>query len=266
MALAPDGTRAAITRIDQNPVLWLVDFSRGTSTRFTFDSNSSSAVWSADGSHLIYSSSKNSGFDDLYQKAANGASDEKLLLKSDENKYPTSWSRDGRFLLYQALDSNTGKSSLWALPLEDDRKPFPLLRTAFNNDYGRYSPDRRWGAYVSDESGRDEIYVREFSPNSTAAASGSGGKWLISTGGGTRARWSGDGKELYYQAPDGKLMAVEVATNPAFRAGLSKALFQAPSSDWDVTPDGKRFLFAVPTKNELTPFTLVMNWQAELKK
>jgi serine/threonine protein kinase len=267
VALSPDGTRAAVTRFDQNSVLWLVDLSRRTSTRFTFDSPYSGyAVWSPDGSHLIYSSFKNSGSDDLYRKAANGATDEEPLLKSDENKIPTSWSRDGRFLLYQALDPNTGKFSLWALPLEGDKKPFLFLRTAFNDSQGQFSPDGRLVAYDSDESGRDEIYVRTFSPDSSAAASDSGGKWLISTGGGGQPRWSGDGKELYYQAPYGKLMAVGIATNPVFRAGLPKALFQAPSRYWDITPDGKRFLFAVPTEQGQVPFTVLLNWQAELKK
>jgi Tol biopolymer transport system component len=267
VALSPDGTRAAVTRIDQYPVVWLVDFSRGTSTRFTFVSPLSSyAVWSPDGSHLIYASYKNSGSQDLYRKAANGATDEELLLKSDENKYPTNWSRDGRFLLYQALDSKTGKFSLWTLPLEGDKKPFLFLRTAFNNREGQFSPDGRWVAYVSDESGREEVYVRAFSPDSTSAASDTGGKWLVSTGGGVQPRWSGDGKELYYRASDGKLMAVDVATKSVFRPGLPKVLFQAPSSDWDIAPDGKRFLFAVPTKQGQAPFTVVLNWQAGLKK
>ncbi len=109
-ALSPDATRAAVTRIDQNPILWLVDFSRGTSTRFTFGSSySANAVWSPDGSHVIYSSLGNGGSVDLYQKAANGATDEELLLKSDKNKTPTSWSRDGRFLLYSGLGFEHGK-------------------------------------------------------------------------------------------------------------------------------------------------------------
>ena len=108
--------------------------------------------------------------------------------------------------------------------------------------------------------------MRAFSPDSIAAASDSGGKWLISTGGGVRPRWSGDGKELCYQAPDGRLMAVEIATNPVFRVGVPKVLFQAPSSYWDVAPDGKRFLFTVPTQQGQAPFTVVLNWQAELKK
>ncbi len=267
VALSPDVTRAAVTRTDQNPILWLVDFSRGTSTRFTFGSSySARAVWSSDGSHVIYSGLGNGGSVDLWRKAANGATDEELLLKSDENKIPTSWSRDGRFLLYQAPDSKSGKDALWVLPLEGDKKPFLLARTAFNNAQGRFSPDGRWVAYTSDESGRYEVYVRMFSPDSTAAASDSGGKWPISTAGGSEPRWSRDGKQLYYQSSDGKLMAVEVATKSEFRAGLPRTLFQGPSINWDITPDGKRFLFAVPTGKGQAPFTVVLNWQSELKK
>ena len=201
--------------------------------------------------------------------------DEELLLKSSEDKLPTSWSRDGRFLLYTTSDPKTRKSGLWVLPLEGDKKPFPFLRTEFNNEDGQFSPDGRWVAYFSDESGRNEIYVRTFSPDSTAAASDTGGKWLISTGGGSEPRWRGDGKELYYLAPDGKLMAVEITTNPVFRAGAPNALFQTPPQgafttlgySWVLTPDGKRFLFLAPVEQTgQAPFTVVLNWQAGLKK
>jgi eukaryotic-like serine/threonine-protein kinase len=274
LALSPDGTRAAVTRSDLSGAVWLVDFSRGTTTRFTFgDSISLFGTWSPDGSRIVFASNR-SGVMDLYQKLASGVKDEELLLKSSENKFPTSWSRDGRFLLYRTSDPKTNKYDLWVLAFEDVKKPFPFLSTEFNNAEGGFSPDGHWVAYVSDESGRYEIYVRTFSPNSTAEVSDTGGKWLISTNGGNQPRWGGDGKELYYLAPDRKLMAVEIATNPVFRAGAPKALFQTPpsgtstiESSWDLTPDGKRFLFAVPTEQTVqAPFTVVLNWQAGLKK
>jgi eukaryotic-like serine/threonine-protein kinase len=275
VALSSDGTRAAVTRVGQNAGLWLVDFSRGTSTRFTFGpADALTGTWSPDGSRIIFTS-KSSGVYDLYQKPTSGVKDQELLLKSGDTKYPTSWSRDGRFLLYRTSDSTTTKHSLWVLPLEGDKKPFPFLRTEFDNEDGQFSPDGRWVAYVSDESGRPEIYVRTFSPDSTAEASDTGGKWLISTGGGREPRWRGDGKELYYLAPDRTLMAVEIATNPAFRAGAPKALFQAPPQavvtpflqSWDLTPDGKRYLFLAPVEQTAqTPFTVVLNWQAGLKQ
>jgi Tol biopolymer transport system component len=277
LTLSPDGTRAAVTRLDSPGLiaaLWLLDLSRGTSTRFTFGANSveSLGAWSPDGSRIIFNSSPG-GVYDLYQKLTSGVKDEELLLKSSESKHPESWSRDGRFLLYETLDPRTTKEDLWVLPLEGGNKPLPFLRTEFNNNEGQFSPDGRWVAYVSDESGRTEIYVRTFSPDSMTAASDRAGKWLISTGGGNGPRWRGDGKELYYLASDGKLMAVEIATNPVFRAGVPKALFQAPQSVstiqhwWDLTSDGKRFLFpARAGQVAQAPFTVVLNWQAELKK
>jgi hypothetical protein len=162
---------------------------------------------------------------------------------------------------------------LWVLPLEGDRKPFPLLQTEFNLRNGQFSPDGRWVAYSSDESGRDEIYVRSFSPVPGGAGSNAEGKWLISNGGGIQPRWRGDGKELYYLVPDGKLMAVEVATNPVLQAGVPKVLFGEPMTvgpsfaQWDVTADGKRFLLPTPTAQAAqAPFTVVLNWQAALKK
>jgi eukaryotic-like serine/threonine-protein kinase len=127
---------------------------------------------------------------------------------------------------------------------------------------------------VSDESGRDEIYVRSFSPDSEKTRSDIGGKWLISTAGGVQPRWRGDGKELYYVALDGRLMAIEIATSPSFRAGVTKSLFQRPPREgfplfmreWDVAPDGKRFLFSAPQAQAAAPFTVVLNWPSLLKK
>jgi eukaryotic-like serine/threonine-protein kinase len=274
LALSPDGTRAAVSRVDSSSALWLLDFSRGTSTRFTFGLSAALlGTWSPDGNRIIFNSNE-SGVFDLYQKPANGVQEKELLVKSSEDKYPTSWSRDGRFLLYRTSGSLTTKHSLWVLPLEGDKKPFPFLRTEFNNDDGQFSPDGHWVAYDSDESGRSEIYVRTFSPDSTAAASDTGGKWLISIGGGNQPRWRVDGKELYYLSPDRKLMAVEITAKAEFQAGVAKLLFQAPlgfglgsEGQWDVAPDGKRFLFPSPTDQlSAAPFTVVLNWQAGLKK
>jgi eukaryotic-like serine/threonine-protein kinase len=122
--------------------------------------------------------------------------DEQLLLKSGENKFPTSWSRGGRFLFYTESDTKTTKEDLWELPLEGDKKPFLFLGTEFNNGDGAFSPDGRWVAYVSHESGRNEIYVRTFSPDSTTAGSDTGGKWLISANGGSQPRWRRDGPDV----------------------------------------------------------------------
>jgi serine/threonine protein kinase/Tol biopolymer transport system component len=273
-ALSPNGMRAAVGRYDAQSgkrALWLVDFLRGASTRFTFGSSSAYyPIWSPDGSRLIFASDA-SGIFDLYQKPPNGATDEQLLLKSSETKVPSSLSRDGRFLLY-FTDNPKTQYDLWVLPLEGDEKPFPFLQTEFNEMDGHFSPDDHWVAYMSDESGRYEIYVRKFSPDPATAASDNGGKWQISYEGGTEPRWSADGKDLYYLTPDSKVMAVEVNTNPGFQSGTPKLLFQAPPQQsnrttGDYTVDGKRFLLLAPVgQTGQAPFTVVLNWQGGLKK
>jgi Tol biopolymer transport system component len=275
LALSPDGTKAAVSRFgEHSPGMWLIDFSRGTNARFTLDSSTSAyACWSPDARRIIFASNRDGGTMNLYQKLADGAQGEELLLKSGEDKNPTSWSRDGRFLLYSARDPRT-KADLWVLPLDGDKKPTPFLQTEFNEQDGRFSPDGHWVAYTSDESGRNEIYVRVFAPRSRGAAPDTGGETLISTGGGVGPRWREDGKELFYVAPDGKVMAVEITSNPVLRAGVPKELFQGPAQSltptglqWDVAPDGKRFLMvALAAQSAPAPFTVVLNWQAGLKK
>jgi serine/threonine protein kinase len=282
LALSPDGSRAAVgwapTQSSASWDIWLIDFARGTNTRFTFAQQNSSSgrpVWSPDGTRIIFSSNL-TGPENLYQKPTSGFKKEELLLKSSQVCDPTSWSSDGRFVLYSALYPKT-KADLMILPLESG-KELPFLRTEFNEFDGHFSPDMRWVAYVSDETGNDEVYVTGFSRASGGAVSEPGGKWLISKGGGAGPRWRGDGKELYYRAPDGKAMAVEIAAGTAFVAGMPKALFQAPVEiltlamtgrhrNWDVSPDGKRFLLSTPVaESPLTPITVILNWTALLKK
>jgi eukaryotic-like serine/threonine-protein kinase len=269
VALSPDGTRAVVSRLAAQMNLWLIDLSRGTSSRFTFGPSSAMCgTWSPDGSRIVFASG--STFD-LYQKSASGVRADEPLLKSIDLKLPMSWSHDDRYLLYAITNPKTSKRDLWVLPLEGEKTPFPLLSAEFNHRNGQLSRDDRWIAYTSDESGRDEVYVRTFSPEPSGAASEEG-KWLISTAGGSEPRWRGDGNELYYLAPDRKLMAVQLAINGGLVAGLPKALFQAPQITstfpyaWDVTPDGKRFLFAGQPEQREAPFTVVLNWTSLLKQ
>ena len=273
LALSPEGRRVAVSRTnpDNTPNwdLWLLDLGRNTSTRLSYDQVRATApVWSADGGTVIFDS-VHEGESNLYLKSANGAGDERLLLKStDGYQYATSWSRDGLFLLYTVENPQT-KSDLWVLPLQGDHKPIPFLRTKFNESSGRFSPDRRWIAYTSDESGSDEIYIREFSSGSAQGSGDAAGRWLISKGGGTDPRWRGDGKELFYVASDGKLVSVDISAKPVFKVGAPRPLFQLPPGiiGFEVTADGRRFLIGAPlAQNASVPFTVVLNWQSMLKK
>jgi eukaryotic-like serine/threonine-protein kinase len=275
LALSPDGSKAVAAR--SNPeshtsAVWTFDFSLGTNTRLTFGFSAVDPIWSPDGNRILFSTTSG-GAMDLYQKAANGAADQELLVKSGENKYPSDISRDGRFLLYESHGTKT-LGDLWVLPLQGDAKPFPFLLTMSNEIDGHFSPDRRWVAYMSNESSRFEIYVRPFSADVSAPdASGAGPKWQVSYGGGQEPRWSADGKKLYYLTLDWKVMEVDVTASPAFQAGTPRLLFQAPRQrdvvNGNYTVDGKRFLFLAPAGQAgqaQAPFNVVLNWQALLEK
>ena len=273
-ALSPDGKQVVLVRNDFNGnALWLVDLPHGTNTRFTFGTFIyRSPIWSPDGNRIVYAFQSGGAFD-LYQKSANGGTGEELLLKTSETKFPTSLSRDGRFLLYSARSAlgPAAKFVLSVLPLKGDRKPFVFLGGDFNRTDGHFSPDGHWVVYSSDESGRSEIYVRRFTPDAASSASDTGGKWQVSYGGGAQPQWSADGKQLYYLTLDWKVMSADVTTNPDFHAGPAQLLFQAPAqtrvTEGDYTVDGKRFLFVAPPEQTAeNPFSVVLNWQAGLKK
>ena len=280
VALSPDGKRVAFERADPQNTntrnIWLYEFARGVTTRFTFSSAwESNPVWSPDGSRIAFVSNK-SGQYDLYQKTSNLAGEDELLFSSSELKAPTSWSPDGRYLLYF---NPIPPDRLWLLRVDDagtDRKPVLIERSQFNQAAARFSPDGRWVAYSSDESGRDQIYVRPLDTSSVVGSSSTAarlvtGKWMVSKDGGTTPLWRRDGKELFYLSPDGTAMTVEVNTSGVFQAGIPKALFKVPRGVlfWDVSADGKRFLMAASSATTAAaqpPFTVVLNWQAELKK
>jgi len=274
VSISPDGKRVLESRFDQTFVVWQDDLATGTSTRFTFGSAYAvGGAWSPDGSEIVFSSSPKGVFD-LYQKPANGAHEGELLLHTDELKVATDWSRDGRFVLYNSTNPQT-KSDIWVLPLTGDKKPAPFLKTEYNEAGGRFSPDGRFVAYQSDESGRNEIYVRTFSPGGLVSGTDAGGKWQISTGGGAEPRWRRDGKEVYFVSSDGKLMEADVSGGPNFQSAAPKALFSLSGIGaspgifpaWDAAPDGTRFLFPkLVGREDDTPLNVVLNWQAGLKK
>jgi serine/threonine protein kinase/Tol biopolymer transport system component len=273
VALSPDGKNAAVAKDSGGALdVWVYEFAHGTSQRLTFGPASTNwmAVWSPDGSRLAFASNP-TGTYDIYEKSSNGVGSEDVLLKSDEPKYPYDWSRDGRWLLYGTTRSQL---DLWYLPLTgDERKPVPYLTSQSNKSQARFSPDGRFVAYTSNESGQNEVYVQPF-PNA------SGGKWVASKGGGNQPHWRRDGKELFYISLDSKMMAVDVTTTPAFGSGNPKALFAAPIfgaastqniSRYDVTPDGQKFLINALAADAAaavlaSPITVVLNWQIGLKK
>ena len=265
--LSPDEKRIALQRVDDEKGthdIWLIELTRGTPTRLTFDpANDVYPTWSPDGSRIVFSSNRE-GTANLYQKLSSGAGNDELLLKSDHAKLPTDWSPDGRYIVYQ--DFSEKDFDLWVLPLFEERKPELFLQTDYADLYGRFSPDGRWITYVSNESGKREVYVRSFPA--------AGGKWQISNGGGAQPHWRRDGKELFYLSPDKKLMAVEVnGSSGTFEAGIPKALFDLRInstngfSDYDVTADGQRFLVnTLVEQNARSPVTVVLNWTADLKR
>ena len=274
IVLSPDGTSGVVRdALIGNPGdLWRLDFARGVRTRLTFDRGSgSAAAWSPDGSRVVFARGVARVLESMYEKASSGAGEEREMLKAPgQNLRVTSWSRDGRFLLYYAFQSKG--AGLWLLPLEGDRKPVALHPTEFTEVDGFFSPDMRWIAYSSDESGRSEVYVRPFTPSGDSGKPGFGeGKWQISRDGGGRPRWRSDGREMLFQASDGLTkMAVDIkATGTGLEAGVPHPLFSsAKTGSWDVTPDGKRFLAAVPQEQTAAqpPINIVLNWPSLLKK
>jgi hypothetical protein len=197
----------------------------------------------------------------VYQRTPGGGAEDEVLDKTPRTKLPTDWSRDGRYIIEQTSNDPKTRTDIWVLPLFGDRKPFPYVRTEFGETGGKLSPDGRWLAYASDETSRNEVYVQTFPEH--------GGKWQVSANGGDRPVWSRDGKELFFIDADRKLMAVPVKAGPKFEAGAPQPLFDTrvgADGRYDVSKDGR---FLIPTQiqqNVGAPMTVVINWQAALKK
>jgi serine/threonine-protein kinase len=262
--LSPDGRRIAVGIIDQETQVWLYDLSRETLTRFTFEGNVNlSALWTPDGRRITFQSDKE-GPQNVYWQRADGSGGLERLTTSDYTSVPSSCSPDGQLLAFVQIDPATG-FDIWVLRLTD-RKAQPFLRTPYNETSPRFSPDGRWLAYISNESGRHEVYVQPYP--------GPGGKWQISTEGGTEPAWNPSGRELFYRSGD-RMMAVNVSTRPSFTVGKPHVLFSGPYeptpatfSNYDVSPDGQRFLMLKPSETEQAPaqINVVLNWFEELKR
>ncbi len=266
--LSPDGGHVAlgITQ-NSNADVWIGDVTRGLMARATFDpAIDSSAVWSPRGDRIAFGSERGAsgGYSDIYQRLASGAGRDELVLSTSNAKFPFAWTPDGKSILF--AQSATKGIELWGVPLEGDRRPFPYLQTGFNVGHAQLAPDGRWVAYTSNESGRYEIYVQSF-PTPSAKAQ-------VSLEGGNQPRWRRDGKELFYMAADRRLMAVPVTTGAAFQPGPPAVLFETHLLDsspyalpqYDVTPDGQRFLLNVAKQTTAVPVTAVLNWPAALRK
>ena len=273
--LSPDGRRVAVTITELESQLWLYDLSRETLTRFTFEGDSNLApVWTPDGKRIAFrSTTEGLSKVNLFWQLADGSGGRERLTISEHIQGADSWSPDGQLLAFTELDPTT-KRDIWVLRLSEPsassgqvRKPQPFLRTPADESAPRFSPDGRWLAYVSDESGRYEIYVQPYP--------GPGGKWQISTEGGTEPVWNPNGRELFYRN-GGKMMVVEITTQPSFAVGRPRMLFEGgqyippsalypyPFPNYDVSPDGQRFLMI--TGESKPQINVVLNWFEELKQ
>ena len=262
---APDGKRLAYSlndRLSNNLDIWIYDLSKKSGTRFTYNTAQDRLpVWSPDGTQLVFASNRK-GFLDLYRKGL-GAAQEDLLLETKENKQPFDWSADGNFIAYVTVGLKS-QADIWVLPLTGDRKPIAFLRTGASEWDPHFSPDGRWIAYCSDESGQSEIYMRPFP--------GPGDPSQISLSGGKRPRWSHDGLSIFYINPQNWFVRTEItAKGSKVDVGKAKLLFHAfpreYAGTYDVSPDGKKIVLNSLTASEISPpTTLTVNWTALLKK
>ena len=263
IVLSPSGTSLATIRISNSleADIWILEMERGTLRRFTFGGGDySNPVWSPDGRYLAYESNR-SGRWDIYRKPLAGSGEEELLYRSEEQfKHPTFWSQDGRLLLFEVLDENTGWD-IWTLDLET-KTATPFLATPFNEQQGGLSPDGRWIVHVSDESGRTELYVQSFPELDR--------KFQITNGGGLGGGWRKDGREMLFGGGDfTSVQSADVTLEPEFHAGLPRTLFQIPQGITGLSPapDFSRFLLSVPeNRTQSNSLRVVLNWEALLPK
>lgn len=246
--LSPDGTRVAYASVVGPTDVWVMELARGISARVTF-SSADRPLWSPDGKQLYYVNLRG-----IHRKAADGSGEEELIWKANrDDGLPQSVSPDGKHLLF-------GSRDILALPLAGERKPEPYLQTKFSEFGATFSSDGRWVAYVSDESGRAEIYVQGFPERR--------GKWLVSSAGGAEPKWRADGKELYWVGPGNTLMAANLELTAAgVRVGLAEPLFRLSGVAYQPARGGRRFLVLEPEGGPPPdrPMVVIQNWAAGLK-
>ena len=263
--ISQDGGRVAFVVNDTQTLdlqLWVLDLARGTTTRLTFEGANGFPVWTADGKRLIYISRKSytSSTGTLVSVAADGSGQPVTLMGEGATPAPTSVSPDGKLVIgVRAPGPTRSGHDIWVLPLEGDAKPQPFLDSRFTRGDLQFSPDGKWVAYESNEGGRIEIYVVPYP--------GPGGKSQVSTDGGTQPRWNRNGRELFFRS-GARMMAVDVETAASFQAGAARVLFERVSSDYDVAPDGKRFLMLKPstTAGDSTEIHVIVNWFDDLRR
>ncbi len=261
---SPDGTRLALG-IGMPPAgqVWIYEMEQETLMPLTFEGNNVYPVWSSDGEQVAFASDR-AGTSGLFWRAADGSGVAEPLLTVDYIQYPASFSRDGRYLIYREVHPTTGRD-LWVLPLDDDREPWAFTQTPAQTEHAPVlSPDGRWLAYVSNLSGRIEVYVNAF-PDP-------GGRRQVSVDGGTEPVWSRDGSELFYRRGVA-LMVAAVETTPDFRVRSREVLFEGPYTQWvwhsnyGVHPDGERFVMIKPVEGQQSPsLVVVLNWFEELRR
>jgi Tol biopolymer transport system component len=258
-SLSPDGRQVVL---EINADIWVYDIARNTLTPITRSGSAGYPLWSPDGKRVVFQSGKDEAAN-LFWTPADGSGREERLATSEVEQAPTSWTPDGQFLIFQ---QNTVARDLWVLPMAaGGRNARPLVRSQFDKYEGKLSPDGRWLAYVSNESGRQEVYVQPYP--------GPGGKYRISTDSGSEPKWSPSGREVFYRSSSGnRMMAVDVSTTPTFSAGNPRPLFEARfiggARSYDVSPDGQRFLVVQPNDqvDAATQINVVLNWFEELKR
>jgi Tol biopolymer transport system component len=240
--------------------LWIFDLTRNFRSRFTSDpENELGGRWSPDGRNIAYQINSKG----IFLKPSRSSTSERRLLENTHTEYPDSWTPDQRALLYEVDDPKTSWD-LWVLPVAEGSKPYPFIQAPLRQEYGRISPDGRWVAYRSTESGRDEIYVVPFP--------GPGDKVQLSTSGGIYPRWRRDGKEIFYIDTTSRMMAAPVdGRGSQFEVGAETLLFDVRllRGDWpyDVSGDGQRFIVSTRVEQSSSaPLTVVVNWTAGLRK